>query len=183
MSRKKSSFNEKKLRDIGLRIWYIRKYFKLNQAEFGKSIGISGNYVSNLEKGKYEPSQPILLAIKSRYSIDPDLILSEDDFPTDKINRLLLDKLTTTFVHQSKPEIYIEDLLNDARKILTSGNQAAIDALERNIRYFSHAIDVENRLMEIENRLAAVEKRGIGSIKVGSTNPGLVRDAGEEEET
>ena len=51
----------------------------------------------------------------------------------------------------------IEELLEDARKILSSGNQAAIDALERNIRYFSHAIDLENRLNELENRMTSLE--------------------------
>lgn len=45
------------------------------------------------------------------------------------------------------------------RRVLKSGNQVAFDALERNIRYFDHAIKTEERLQIMESRLKNVEKR------------------------
>jgi len=80
MSRKKSEYDKSELKKIGYRIKTLRKLFGLNQAEFGKSIGISGNYLSEIELGKVEPSKPILIAIEYRYSINQnDLISGEKD--------------------------------------------------------------------------------------------------------
>ncbi len=56
------------------------------------------------------------------------------------------------------PNPEIAELLEGARKVLTSGNPIAFDALERNIRYFSHAIEVEKRMQEMEAKLAEVDE-------------------------
>ena len=45
------------------------------------------------------------------------------------------------------PEIV--ELLEGARKVLKSGNKVAFEALERNIRYFSQAIDDQKELMRL----------------------------------
>jgi hypothetical protein len=47
----------------------------------------------------------------------------------------------------------VAELLENARKVLNSGNPVAFDALERNIRYFAHAVEVEKRLSAMESRL------------------------------
>lgn len=86
MSRKKSNINEKNLKKIGSRIRLIRKKHSLNQAKFSKSIGISSNYLSNLETGRFKPSMPILLAIKNQYSIIPESILTGQGFPITEKN-------------------------------------------------------------------------------------------------
>ncbi len=52
----------------------------------------------------------------------------------------------------------LAELLAGARKVLTSGNPIAFDALERNIRYFSHAIDVEKRMKGMEADLAEMKR-------------------------
>lgn len=61
----------------------------------------------------------------------------------------------------------LAELLEGARKVLTSGNPIAFDALERNIRYFSHAIEVEKRMQEMETKLAEVDdlKRYVLELK------------------
>jgi len=56
------------------------------------------------------------------------------------------------------PDPEISELLSGARNVLTSGNSIAFDALERNIRYFSHAIDVEKRMQGMENDLAEMKR-------------------------
>jgi hypothetical protein len=52
----------------------------------------------------------------------------------------------------------IAELLKEARKVLKSGNNVAFDALERNIRYFSLAIETEKRLQTLEARMARIEQ-------------------------
>lgn len=52
----------------------------------------------------------------------------------------------------------LAELLDGARKVLTSGNPIAFDALERNIRYFSHAIEVEKRMQEVEAKLSEMDE-------------------------
>lgn len=54
---------------IGERIRIVRKDLGMSQKEFGDRIGISDNYVSEIESGKKEPSVPILLAIEYRFGI------------------------------------------------------------------------------------------------------------------
>ena len=51
----------------------------------------------------------------------------------------------------------IVDLLKAARRVLKSGNQVAFDALERNIRYFDHAVETEKRLKNMEERISKME--------------------------
>lgn len=50
----------------------------------------------------------------------------------------------------------IAELLEGARRVLKSGNPVAFDALERNIRYFDHAVATEKRLEAVEEKLETV---------------------------
>ncbi|MEN6439460.1 MAG: helix-turn-helix domain-containing protein [Syntrophobacter sp.] len=52
----------------------------------------------------------------------------------------------------------VADLVKRAKLVLTSGNQMAFDALARNIRYFSHAVESERRLIGMEGRVSALEE-------------------------
>lgn len=51
----------------------------------------------------------------------------------------------------------IAELLEGTRKVLKSGNRVAFEALERNIRYFSLAVETEKRLADIEARMSRME--------------------------
>lgn len=77
-----------------------------------------------------------------------------------------LDEGEVEFVCPSE----IADLLRRARKVLTSGNQVAFDALSRNIQYFSHAIETERRLNAMDERVAALEDV-IRSLKGSPRSP------------
>jgi hypothetical protein len=59
----------------------------------------------------------------------------------------------------------LEAVLELAKQVLTSNNRQAADALERNIRYFAHAIKVEGRLSDLEEKVSGLEtylkKKGI----------------------
>jgi hypothetical protein len=50
----------------------------------------------------------------------------------------------------------VAELLEGARRVLKSGNPIAFDALERNIRYFDHAVATEKRLEAVEEKLEKV---------------------------
>jgi len=72
--------------DIGSRIFSIRKDRKLNQDEFAKSIGITQQALSLIEKGSSLPSLEVLQKITSIYCISYSDILDENCPPlTDKI--------------------------------------------------------------------------------------------------
>ncbi len=49
------------------------------------------------------------------------------------------------------------DLLAAAKRVLTSGNIRAAEALEKNILYFDHAVEMEKRLEKVEGRLKYLE--------------------------
>jgi len=125
MSRKKSNYDKYELKKIGYRIKTLRKLFGLNQAEFGKSIGISGNYLSEIELGKVEPSKPILIAIEYRYSINQnDLISGEKDDIFQVISNDLKKKPTLPIKNLEEQNLkerleLIESRLDMLEKILT----------------------------------------------------------------
>ncbi len=62
--------------DTGPRIKSIRSKHSLTQLEFAKRIGISPNYLSELETGKAKPSKPVLLALEHRYGVSYDWLTS-----------------------------------------------------------------------------------------------------------
>ena len=47
--------------------------------------------------------------------------------------------------------------MEGARRVLTSGNHIAFDALERNIRYFDHAIEAERQLNEMKSDVEMIK--------------------------
>lgn len=107
------------------------------------------------------------------------LKLSQSDFSTRKKRGTLIPLVITFAIHQTinlnwlltgEGQVFAKEgsseaedpelagLIALARKVLTSGNQQAFDALEKNIRYFAYAIDVERRLNDMEKRLIALEQ-------------------------
>lgn len=48
--------------------------------------------------------------------------------------------------------------MEGARRVLTSGNPIAFDALERNIRYFDHAIEAERRADATEREIQEMKE-------------------------
>ena len=76
MSIKKSHRMIHTPRNIGQRIKKTRKSNGLSQKEFSENIGISPNYLSDLELDKKPPSKPILLAIEYRYATNVQWLLT-----------------------------------------------------------------------------------------------------------
>lgn len=55
-----------------VRFQIIRKSTKLNQLEFGKSLGVTENVISNIERGVYEPSETLKMLLCMKYNINPE---------------------------------------------------------------------------------------------------------------
>ena len=56
--------------NIGARIKAVRSDFSLTQSDFASSLGISQNYLSEIEKGIKTPSETILIALSCIYKIN-----------------------------------------------------------------------------------------------------------------
>ena len=98
------------------------------------------------------------MADASRYIIDLNWLLMGDDEPY-KGGKGLRSQTP-------EDDLEISELLEEARKVLKSGNKVAQEALEAGIRYFSKAIDdlestneTKKRQKNMESRMANLETR------------------------
>jgi len=164
MSRKKSLYDIKICKNIKK----IREKTGLNGTIFGEKIGISQSYLSEIENLKSKPNKTLLLAISYVYNISMEWIL------TGKGEMTRQGAECDTFIYKEGMPLdddpIIAQLLEGAKKVLKSGNPVAFEALERNIRYFVHAVETEKRLKNIETRLKYLEnkdKKENGSAAVG----------------
>ncbi len=134
---------------FGNRLKLLRKGRGLTQKDLSGILGVSQGHISALEKNEKAPGSDILISIKQFFDVDLNwLLVGDGDEPdSEEIKQVALD-----------PNPEIADLLEGARKVLTSGNPIAFDALERNIRYFSHSLEVEKRLQEMEAKLAEMDE-------------------------
>jgi phage repressor protein C with HTH and peptisase S24 domain len=57
------------LMDIGERIRHIRKLLGLTQKEFAQQIGITQGFLTNVEKGRYQPSEKVLRLISQTFGV------------------------------------------------------------------------------------------------------------------
>lgn len=55
--------------NFGKNLRAVRKALKLTQVEFAKPLGITGVYVSDLERGGSYPSEPVLRQIEEKYLV------------------------------------------------------------------------------------------------------------------
>jgi len=61
---------------IGQRLKFLRQSKKLKQKEMADLIGISPNYLSELEAGKKKPSRLLLTLLETRLAINPEWLLT-----------------------------------------------------------------------------------------------------------
>jgi transcriptional regulator with XRE-family HTH domain len=81
------------------RIKQIRTSYKLSRRAFGERIGISGDVVNNLERGRVEIKEPIIKLICDKYNINEDwlrtgnggMFAQDKDSDMDLIYELLND--------------------------------------------------------------------------------------------
>lgn len=113
---------------------------------FAKKAGIPHGTFSAYIKGRV-PHVEHLCRIRDTYSINLNWLLMGDG-----------DKYIKERESELDEDPVIAELLEGAKKVLKSGNKVAFDALDRNIRYFSLAVETEKRLQTLETRMAEFEK-------------------------
>ena len=130
----------------------------------------------------------IIIRLKQAQNIkhDKDLAkllgLSQKNFNNRKQRGSLLEPLLDWVIHQrvdlnlhwlltGEGEIYnkdranrdlpaeVQELLEEAKKVLISGNQRAYDALKSNIQFFAEALDTEPERNELKDRLMVLEDK------------------------
>lgn len=126
----------------------LRNRKGLTQKGLAAALSTSQSYICSLEQDKQVPGGEILLSLKRFFNVDIDWLLTGE-----------MEGEADIYVQEpSKDSPEIAELLEGARNVLTSGNPIAFDALERNIRYFSHAIEVEKRMQEMETKLSKMDE-------------------------
>lgn len=119
---------------------------------FAKKAGIPTSTFQGYVQGR-DPHIEHLLRIRETYGVNTDWLLSGEGPPY--IERALEEgDIGPT---DADPEV--AELLEGARRVLKSGNPIAFDALERNIRYFDHAVATEKRLQKNEEHLKQTESK------------------------
>lgn len=144
----------------------VAEFAKGKPATFAKNVGIPHSTFHNYTKGRM-PHSKYLIYIRDKYNINIDWVL------TGKGNKYIKEGEDAQKTLDENP--IIAELLECARRVLKSGNQVAFEALERNIRYFAHTIEMEKRLRNFESRLADLEEKekkdaqGKNSVGAGSS--------------
>lgn len=67
--------NEQQIKEVANNIKQIRKNNGLTQKEFSLKIGLSRNYISDLEAGKYKPSLDVVMKICNVFKVTTSEIL------------------------------------------------------------------------------------------------------------
>lgn len=90
---------------FGNRVKSLRQSLGLNQIEFGKTLNVTKQSVSNWENGNIQPSIDMLIKIAQTYSVSTDYLLGLDDCRTLDVTGLSERQIS-----------YIQNLVDDLRK-------------------------------------------------------------------
>lgn len=136
----------------------------VTQAAFSKKIGISQGYLSMVLKGVRGASAELIAGLYIHHSDYLSWLLTGEGEMTREPEKKVGIAESPTYIYKERidhsrgdDDPGIADLLESTRRVLKSGNQVAFDALERNIRYFDHAIKTEKRLKNIEEKILRME--------------------------
>ncbi len=118
-----------------------------NARKFATSAGIGSVTFYNYLKGRVPPADALANICESyKVNLNWLVIGTGPKYITDPDHTQFLD-----------PDPEIAELMEGARRVLTSGNHIAFDALERNIRYFDHAIAAEKRADASEKEIKGMK--------------------------
>lgn len=98
---------------LGEKIKIVRELNKMNQVEFGKSLNVSKQAVSNWENNNIQPSIDIIKNIAIKYNVSSDFLLELDD-------RL------TIYTGKSIPIdiiMHIQNIINDMISLIEKKNK------------------------------------------------------------
>ena len=96
---------------LGDRIKMVRESNKLSQVEFGESLNVSKQTVSNWENNNVQPSVDILRDMASKYNVSSDFLLELDD----RLNIYSSTQLSIDMV------THIQIIINDMLSLMKKG--------------------------------------------------------------
>ena len=160
------NFTPSDLLSLGKRIREKRKEKHLTQRAFAKPLGISPNYLSEIEKGKKEPSEMVLRAIESRYAINYAWLTTgrgaEEtnsgayDVPND--GDYTSDSHTANDGDMRVKAIAMVD------KVMSSANEQVKTALWTILVTFCHTLEIDDKNEMLEDKIKEGE-HVIGELK------------------
>ena len=99
-------------KEAGAKLREIRKATKLSVFKVGRAIGMSGNYISQIERGERPASDAALVALSELYGMDKkDLFDLYGKLPNDEVNMIMqMPELRNLFIEvTSRKDVNEED--------------------------------------------------------------------------
>jgi transcriptional regulator with XRE-family HTH domain len=108
-----ADLDKQELREIaGAKLQEIRKGTGLSIFKVGRAIGVSGGYISQIERGVRPPSDAVLIRLAELYSVEQkELFGLYEKLPDDEVNMIMqMPELRNLFTElTSKKDITDED--------------------------------------------------------------------------
>lgn len=92
---------------FGIRIKELRTALGMNQVEFGKTLNVTKQSISNWENGNIQPSIDMLIKIANTYSVSTDYLLGINENRTLDVSGLTNEQVT-----------HLQSLIDDLRDAL-----------------------------------------------------------------
>jgi transcriptional regulator with XRE-family HTH domain len=132
---------------------------ELEREAFAEKVGVSKSTIARWEQGRGTPKGGELARIAKEFNVNIHWLLTGETGPP-------VREETAIYKDREEPRPYLNDtpewvaeLLRKARQVLQSGNKAASDALEKNIEYFSKAVDIESKQESLEAEKQRISDR------------------------
>ena len=150
---------------FGINLRAIRKELKLTQDAFAKNVGVSGSYISDIEKGKGNPSEPVIRLLEIIYRANRDyLVFGEGPMFRVQNARMDLGAISKEQAEANRAREESASLYNDRDRVEKGvPDQALKDRLiqtqESLIRTQGDLItQLKTRLTRIEEKLQALNE-------------------------
>ena len=112
--------------DVIDRLKALRTQFNMTQVDFGKAIGMSQGNISEMERGKFNPSIDTIISACKYFNISANWLLLGEELPADTPNERLtnVDKQNSDTFHNPKtysdPEL--EEMIEVLKRLTQSGD-------------------------------------------------------------
>jgi len=140
MSSKKTIIDKNNLKNFGIRFRSLRETLGLKQYKMAELLGVSKNFISDIELGKTSVKMPILIIIENRWSITPNEILTGEGFDPEKAKRHVAEQSPAEGVAGPASPIIQKEYISNFFKAF--GEMLA---------------GLDNRLASIENQIVSLK--------------------------
>lgn len=79
----------------------------MTQAEFGQLVGISGNYLSDIESGKRKPPLDLIEFVIDKYDVSPNELFGYDEIEPKNIKDLVQEEVEKILREKYSDKIWL----------------------------------------------------------------------------